>query len=172
MKRKLASGVLTTVDNEIDPTTGTVRLRSTFDNRDNALFPSQFVNARMLVERRHNVVLLPTAAIQRTSNNVFVFLVQNDTVAMRPITTGVSEGDNTEIISGLAPGDVVVMTGVDKLQEGSKVRVEFPGPVAVVHHLVDGGYLAATPGPVLTLTDPFPARIDLPQLLTRRGPSS
>lgn len=128
MKRRLASGVLTTVDNEIDQTTGTVRLRATFDNQDNMLFPSQFVNARLLVEEKRGVLLLPTAAIQRSSSRVFVYLVKPDsTVTVSNITTGTAEGETTEITSGLKAGDVVVMTGADKLQEGSKVRVEFPG---------------------------------------------
>ena len=128
MRNRLAGGTLTTVDNEIDPTTGTVRLRATFANANGALFPSQFVNARLLVEWRRGVVLLPSAAIQRTSNAVFVYLVKPDfTVTVRNITTGVMEGETAQITSGLAPGDTVVMTGADKLQEGSKVRVEFPG---------------------------------------------
>jgi multidrug efflux system membrane fusion protein len=131
MKRRLASGSLTTVDNEIDQTTGTVRLRATFDNQDNALFPSQFVNARLLVEEKRGVVLLPTAGIQRSSSKVFVYLVKPDsTVTVRDITTGTAEGETTEITSGLAAKDVVVMTGADKLQEGSKVRVEIPGETA------------------------------------------
>jgi len=128
MRKRLAGGSLTTVDNEIDPTTGTVRLRATFANTDGTLFPSQFVNARLLVELRRGVVLLPSAAIQRTSNAVFVYLVKPDsTVTVRNVTTGVLEGETAQITSGLAPGDTVVMTGADKLQEGSKVRVEFPG---------------------------------------------
>jgi multidrug efflux system membrane fusion protein len=128
MKRRLASGVLTTVDNEIDQTTGTVRLRATFDNQNNMLFPSQFVNARLLVEEKRGVLLLPTAAIQRNSSRVFVYLVKPDsTVTVSNITTGTAEGETTEITSGLKSGDVVVMTGADKLQEGSKVRVEIPG---------------------------------------------
>ena len=128
MKSKLTSGSLTTVDNEIDQTTGTVRLRATFDNKDNALFPNQFVNARLLVEEKRGVVLLPTAAIQRNSSRVFVYLVKPDsTVTVSNITTGTAEGETTEITSGLKAGDVVVMTGADKLQEGSKVRVEIPG---------------------------------------------
>jgi multidrug efflux system membrane fusion protein len=131
MKKKLTTGTLTTVDNEIDQTTGTVRLRATFDNKDHALFPSQFVNARLLVQEKRGVVLLSNAALQRSSNTTFVYLVKPDsTVTVRNVTTGTSEGENVEITSGLAPGDVVVMTGVDKLVEGSKVRVEIPGEAA------------------------------------------
>jgi multidrug efflux system membrane fusion protein len=126
--KKLAQGTLTSVDNEIDQTTGTVRMRATFDNKDNSLFPSQFVNVRMLVQQKNGVVLLTTAAIQRNSNATFVYLVQPDsTVTVRNIQVGTTEGDETEITSGLAPGDVVVMTGTDKLQEGSKVNVQVLG---------------------------------------------
>ena len=126
--KKLSQGTLTTVDNEIDQTTGTVRMRATFDNKDSSLFPSQFVNIKMLVQQKNGVVLLTTAAIQRNSNATFVYLVQPDsTVSVRNIQVGTTEGDDSEITSGLAPGDVVVMTGADKLQEGSKVNVQVLG---------------------------------------------
>jgi len=122
---KIAQGWLATVDNQIDPTTGTVKLRANFDNRDGALFPNQFVNARVLVEEKHGVTLIPTAAVQRNSQKTYVFLVKPDSnVTVRTITIGTVEGDESEVTSGLAPGDVVVMTGVDRLQEGTKVRVE------------------------------------------------
>ena len=127
-KKKLATGWLTTLDNQIDPTTATVKIRATFDNKDNALFPNQFVNARLLVEEKHGVTLVHTAAVQRNSQTTYVFLVKPDsTVTVRPITIGTTEGDDAEVSSGLSPGDVVVMTGVDKLQEGSKVRVQMYG---------------------------------------------
>ena len=127
-KKKLATGWLTTLDNQIDPTTATVKIRATFDNKDNALFPNQFVNARLLVEVKHGVTLVHTAAVQRNSQITYVYLVKSDsTVTVRPITVGTTEGDDAEVSSGLSPGDVVVMTGVDKLQEGSKVRVQMYG---------------------------------------------
>lgn len=127
MRNRVAQGTLTTVDNEIDQTTGTVRLRATFDNKDETLFPNQFVNVRLLVEEKHGVVLVPSAAIQRTSNSTFVYLVQPDSTAtIRNVTIGTTEGDDSEINSGVQAGDVVVMTGVDRLQEGSKVTVQFP----------------------------------------------
>ena len=130
-KKKLATGWLTTLDNQIDPTTGTVKIRATFDNKGNALFPNQFVNARLLVEEKHGVTLVYTAAVQRNSQTTYVFLVKPDsTVTVRPITIGTTEGDDAEISSGLSSGDVVVMTGVDKLQEGSKVRVQMYGEKA------------------------------------------
>lgn len=131
MTKKLAQGTLSTIDNQIDQTTGTVRLRSTFDNKGDALYPYQFVNARLLVQEKSGVVLLNQAAIQRNSNATFVFLVQPDsTVTSRNIQVGTIEGDDAEVTSGLAQGDVVVLTGADKLQEGSKVTVQIPGEQA------------------------------------------
>jgi multidrug efflux system membrane fusion protein len=128
MSKKLAQGTLTTVDNQIDQTTGTVRLRATYANKDNLLFPYQFVNARLLVQEKTGVVLLNQAAIQRNTNATYVFLVQPDsTVITRNITVGTTEGDDAEITSGLAPGDVVVLTGADKLSDGTRVNVQIPG---------------------------------------------
>ena len=128
MQHKIAQGSLSTIDNQIDQTTGTLRLRALFDNKDDALFPNQFVNARLLVQEKQGVTLVPTAAIQRNSQTTYVYFVKSDqSVTVRPVTVGTSEGDRTEVASGLAPGDVVVTTGVDKLQEGSKVQVHFPG---------------------------------------------
>ena len=123
MKMKIAEGWLETIDNQIDPTTGTVKLRANFDNRTGSLFPNQFVNARLLVEEKHGVTLIPTAAVQRNSQATYIWLVKPDSsVTVRTITTGTQEGDDTEVTSGLVPGDEVVMTGVDRLQEGSKVQ--------------------------------------------------
>jgi multidrug efflux system membrane fusion protein len=123
MTKRIAQGWLETIDNQIDPTTGTVKLRANFDNRDGALFPNQFVNAKLLVEEKNGVTLVPTAAVQRNSQNTYVFLVKPDSTAtVRNITIGTTEGDQSEVTSGLAPGDDVVMTGVDRLQEGTKVR--------------------------------------------------
>jgi multidrug efflux system membrane fusion protein len=125
---KLGSGTLVTLDNQIDQTTGTVRLRADFPNADDALFPNQFVYARLLVEEKRGVTLIPTATIQRTTTSTYVYLAKPDsTVTVRNITVGTTEGDQSQVISGLAPGDEVVMTGVDKLTEGSKVRVQVQG---------------------------------------------
>jgi len=126
LNTKLAQGTLTTLDNQIDQTTGTLKLRASFPNRNNVLFPNQFVNARLLVQVNQNVTLVPTATIQRNSQSTYVFLVKPDSsVTVRPITVGTTEGDDAEVVSGLQPGDVIVMTGVDKLQEGTKVSVSF-----------------------------------------------
>ncbi len=128
LKNKLADGKLETIDNQIDPTTGTLKLRAVFANSNGKLFPSQFVNARLLVEQKQNVTLLANAAIQRNSQGTYVWLVNPDqTVSVRPITVGTTEGDQSEITSGLEPGDMVVTVGVDRLEEGGKVVAEVAG---------------------------------------------
>jgi multidrug efflux system membrane fusion protein len=128
MTTRIAQGSLTTLDNQIDQTTGTLRLRATFGNADAALYPNQFVNARLLVEQKHSVTLVPTAVVQRNSQMTYVYLVKPDsTVTVRPVAIGTSEGNDSEVTSGLSPDDMVVMTGVDKLQEGSKVNVHIDG---------------------------------------------
>jgi multidrug efflux system membrane fusion protein len=125
LKTKLAEGVLTALDNEIDPTTGTLRLRATFENEAGTMFPNQFINVRLLVDERQGVTLVPTAAVQRNAQATYVFIVKPDnTVTSHPVTMGTTEGDESEITSGLTPGEVVVMTGIDKLQEGSKVNAQ------------------------------------------------
>lgn len=124
LHKTLATGTLQTIDNQIDQTTGTVRLRAMFDNKNDALFPNQMVNPRLLVEEKRGVTLVPNAAIQRNSQTSYAWLVKPDrTVTVRPVTVGTQEGDQTEIVSGLEPGETVITDGVDKLQEGTKVRV-------------------------------------------------
>lgn len=118
----LATGKLLTIDNQIDPTTGTVKLRAQFENENNTLFPSQFVNAGLLVKTLHHVAVVPTAAVQHGVQNNFVFLVNPDhTVSMKVVSTGVTSGEYTVINSGLAPGQSVVVEGADKLTEGATV---------------------------------------------------
>jgi multidrug efflux system membrane fusion protein len=119
---KLATGALITADNQIDTATGTVKLKAQFGNDDGKLFPNQFVNVRMQIETR-TAVTVPNAAIQRGAQGLFVYVVKEDqTVAMRPVKTGASEGEQTAIDSGLAAGDHVVVDGVDRLREGAKVQ--------------------------------------------------
>jgi multidrug efflux system membrane fusion protein len=121
-KTKLGTGVLAAVDNQIDQTTGTVRLRAVFPNPEDVLFPSQFVNARLLVDTLRGAVLLPTAAIQRSPTATFVYLVQPDrSVAVRNVEVQLTEGDTSAIRGGLAPGNMVVTDGVDRLRPGMKV---------------------------------------------------
>jgi multidrug efflux system membrane fusion protein len=128
LKNKLAAGKLETTDNQIDPTTGTLKLRAIFDNQEGALFPSQFVNTRMLVEQRSGVTLVPNSAIQRNSQNTYIWLLNPDqTVSVRNVMLGATEGDQTEIAEGIEPGDSVITVGVDKLQNGSRVRTQGAG---------------------------------------------
>lgn len=120
---KISSGTLLTFDNLIDTTTGTVKLKATFQNRDNALFPQQFVNARLLVSTQHGVILVPTAAIQRNAQDSFVYVVKPDqTVAMQTVSVGTTDA-NVAAVEGLKAGDVVAVDGFDKLQNGAKVSV-------------------------------------------------
>jgi multidrug efflux system membrane fusion protein len=124
LKRKLATGTLLTLDNQIDSTTGTVRCKAVFPNEDHALFPNQFVNARLLVDTKQGATLVPTAAIQRSPQATFVYVVKDDSaVELRTVVVGPSEGNDAAIDSGLSPGEVVVVEGVDKLQQGTKVAV-------------------------------------------------
>jgi multidrug efflux system membrane fusion protein len=128
LKNKLAEGKLETIDNQIDPTTGTLKLRAVFANSNGKLFPSQFVNARLLLEQKQNITLLPNNAIQRNSQGTYVWLVNPDqTVGVRNVTLGTTEGDQSEITSGLEPGDAVVTVGVDRLEEGGKVNAQIAG---------------------------------------------
>jgi membrane fusion protein, multidrug efflux system len=119
---KVASGKLEATDNQIDTTTGTLKLRALFDNKDNALFPNQFVNARLLLSTLQNVVLIPSSAIQHNGDTSYVFLIQNGVAHIHNIKPGVSEANQTEV-QGLNPGDVVANSSFEKLQDGSKVTI-------------------------------------------------
>lgn len=122
MKTRLASGKLVAVDNQIDATTGTVRLKALFANADHGLYPNQFVNVRMLTEVQESVTTIPNSAIQLSGAARFVFVVKPDeTVERRTITVGRTEGEKTVITDGLAVGEIVVTEGLDRLQSGSKV---------------------------------------------------
>jgi len=126
---KLATGKLQTIDNQIDQTTGTAKLKAVFDNKDNQLWPNQFVNANLLLETRKDSTVLPTAAILRGPQGTFVYLVKSDkTVEARTVTVSIAQGNNTAIASGLNPGDTVVTDGQDKLQTGSKIEFRNSGP--------------------------------------------
>jgi len=120
---KLSSGALLTFDNQIDTTTGTIRLKAVFPNEDSALFPNQFVNARLLLTTQREVILVPSAAIQRNAQAAYVYVVQPDqTVVMKTVTAGTTDG-NVTAVEGLNAGDVVAVDGFDKLQNGVKVVV-------------------------------------------------
>jgi len=120
---KLASGKVLTIDNQIDPTTGTVKVKAEFPNPDAALFPQQFVNVRMLVDTLKGATVLPTAALQRGSVGAFVYRVNDDnTVSVKPVKLGPSEGETTVVESGVAPGERVVVDGLDKLKDGAQIE--------------------------------------------------
>jgi multidrug efflux system membrane fusion protein len=120
---KLATGKLQTIDNQIDQTTGTAKLKAVFDNKDNQLWPNQFVNANLLLETRKNTTVVPTAAILRGPQGTFVYAVKSDqTVEARNVAISLTQGDTTVVTSGVNPGDAVVTDGQDKLQTGSKIQ--------------------------------------------------
>jgi len=127
----LATGTLTNVDNQINTTTGTVNMRATFPNEDFALFPNQFVNARLLVDTLHNVVRVPVAAVQQGAPGTFVYVINQDsTVTVRPIKLGPTDGAYSEVVSGLSAGDRVVTDGTDRLRDGQKVTIPAPAKQA------------------------------------------
>lgn len=120
---KLATGYLLTLDNEVDPTTGTVKLKAQFDNRDNVLFPNQFVNARLLVKTIQNATLVPTQAVQQSAQGAFVYVIKEGGIAsMQTIKQGTTDGDLTSV-DGIQPGVTVATSGFDKLQDGAKVTI-------------------------------------------------
>ena len=123
VQKKLASGKLITVDNQIDATTGTVKLRAMFSNSDSALFPNQFVNAKLLVSLQHNVTLVPTSAVQRNSQGTYVYVIgQDQKAALRSVKEGTNDRSQTAV-EGVNPGEIVATDGFDKLQDGVKVRL-------------------------------------------------
>jgi len=123
-RKKLAEGALLTIDNEVDPTTGTVRLKALFPNTDNRLFPSQFVNARLRIETRRGATVVPTAAIQQSPRGSFVFVVRPDrTVGVRQVGVGVTDGDDVSIEQGLQVGEQVVVEGAERLRDGAAIAL-------------------------------------------------
>jgi len=127
-QNKIAAGALLTVDNQIDQSTGTTRLKAIFPNDDDVLFPNQFVNARLLLEVRKGAVIVPLAGIQRGPQGTFVYLVKPDhTVDVRQVTLGPTSATDAAIEAGLSAGEVIVIEGVDKLRAGSTVQVRTPG---------------------------------------------
>ena len=124
-RRKLATGELLTIDNQVDPTTGTVKLKARFPNTDNRLFPSQFVNARLLLDVKRGAVVVPAAALQKSTAGPFVYVVKRDqTVAVRQVAVGIADGDEVAIDKGLAAGEQVVVDGAERLREGTTVAVQ------------------------------------------------
>jgi multidrug efflux system membrane fusion protein len=122
---KIAEGKLLTIDNQIDTTTGTVKLRAEFANKDGALFPNQFVNVRLLVKTLHDVTLIPTPGIQRNAQGAFVYVIQDQKATIKTVKVGTTDG-NITAVEGINPGDVVAVNGFDKLQDGIPVRIQQP----------------------------------------------
>jgi multidrug efflux system membrane fusion protein len=121
---KIADGTLQTFDSQIDQTTGTIKLRAQFSNETRALYPNQFVNIRMLLDTHKDVTTISTAGVQRGVPGTFVYLVNADsTVSVRPVKLGATDGDRVEVVSGLTPGDRIVIDGADKLRDGAKINV-------------------------------------------------
>ena len=141
--KELAVGVLSSIDNQIDITTGTLKFKALFENRDQVLFPNQFVNVRLLADTLQNVVLAPTAAIQFGTNGSFVYAMDGDNkVKIRTIKVGATDGDVTVIEDGLAPGDRVVLEGTDRLRDGGAVEVvndSVEVPTTAAGQLLEGG---------------------------------
>jgi multidrug efflux system membrane fusion protein len=127
--KKIASGMLLTLDNQIDTTTGTVKGRATFDNKDDALFPNQFVNTRLLVNTLQGVTLVPASTIQQNGQASFVYVIQENVAHMRSVKTGVTDGGMTQV-TGINPGDVLANSTFDKLQNNSKVAITSTPPAA------------------------------------------
>jgi multidrug efflux system membrane fusion protein len=128
-KTRLADGRLASADNQVDPQTGTVKLKAQFANDDGALFPNQFVNVRMKLDTLRDVVIVPSAAVQRGAQGMFVYVVKADhTVELRPVTLGPLDGQRQAIASGLRPGETVVTDGVDRLRPGAQVEVASARP--------------------------------------------
>ena len=147
---KLGVGALKTIDNQIDTSTGTVKLRAEFANDDDALFPNQFVNVWLLVDTQHDATIIPTSAVQRGAPGTYVYLVNSDsTVAVRPVTLGVGSGERVAVSAGLSPGDRVVVDGADRLRNGAKVTVRQSGPAAAAAPI--------TPAPVSAPAAAVPA---------------
>lgn len=140
-RTKLAGGELLAIDNQVDPATGTVRLKAVFPNEDDRLFPNQFVNARLLVETLREAIVIPQAAVQHGPQSQFVYVVQPDsTVALRKVETGAVQGGSVAVTGGVEAGDMVVTDGIDKLTDKTKVAVRgLPGK--------DAGQAAVAAGP-------------------------
>jgi multidrug efflux system membrane fusion protein len=164
--QKIASGELETIDNQIDPTTGTYKLKAVFSNEDNALFPNQFVNVRLLVDTRHGLTMVPNAAILHGPQGDYVYRVAGSTAKVAPVTIALSEGDNTGLTAGLEPGDTVVIDGQDKLQDGVKVetRTGRAGPAGAGTGKGPGVASPVTSGPgAAAMPNAKSSRVPVPQ---------
>jgi membrane fusion protein, multidrug efflux system len=124
---RLTRGTVLTVDNQIDQSTGTVRIKAIFDNKDHLLFPAQFVNVQLDADVRRDQVVVPAVAVQHGPNDTFVYVIQNGKAIIRPVKVGIVEGDRASIDSGLAVGENVVTDSTDRLRDGSQIEIRTPG---------------------------------------------
>jgi multidrug efflux system membrane fusion protein len=137
---KIADGSMQSFDSQIDPTTGTIKLRAQFSNDDRLLYPNQFVNIRLLLDTHKDVTTISTAGIQRGAPGTFVYMVNDDsTVAVRPVKLGVTEGERVEVLSGLTPGERIVIDGADKLRDGAKIVIRSENSPAQTNPAPAGG---------------------------------
>jgi multidrug efflux system membrane fusion protein len=124
--QKIATGTLLSLDNQVDTTTGTVKARAQYDNKNGTLYPNEFVNARLLVNTLHSVSLLPTSAVQHNGNDTYVYVIADNKATLQPVKVGVTDGDTTQVV-GVSAGQVVANSSFDKLQTGSQVRLSKQG---------------------------------------------
>jgi membrane fusion protein, multidrug efflux system len=120
--KKIATGKISSIDNQIDTTTGTIKMRSAFDNKNLDLYPNEFVNTRLLVKTLQNQILLPSSAIQHNGDQAYVYVIENDHAKMQNVQTGVVEGGNTAV-QGVNAGQVVIDSSFDKLQNNSQITI-------------------------------------------------
>jgi multidrug efflux system membrane fusion protein len=154
---QLASGTLLTIDNQIDPTTGTIKLRAEFKNKESTLYPNQFVNIRMLVNVDENAIVIPMPALQRGRNGDYVYVVNKDgTVSLRDVKIGHTSGETVVIENGLEPGEIVVVDGADKLRDGAKVKPEIKDAPAVAGKAKAAIPAQASPAGTVTQGAPNP----------------
>jgi multidrug efflux system membrane fusion protein len=163
---QIGIGALESVDNEVDTSTGTVKLRALFPNTNELLFPNQFVNARLLLRTLQGVTVAPLAAIQNGAPGAFVYVIKPDnTVAVQVVTTGVTDGNQIQILSGVKAGDTVVVDGADRLRDGAKVQIA-PDQADPAAGMNDGP--GAPPGQQPNNALPIPKS----ERLEERGPKS
>jgi membrane fusion protein, multidrug efflux system len=162
---KLATGTLAAVDSQIDTTTGTVKMRAQFDNKDGVLFPNQFVNIQLLVNTLHDTTVVPTAAVQRGAPGTFVYVVNPDnTVKVTPIKIGPVQGETTSVTSGISPGTQVVVDGADKLKDNAKIALRQESP-----KVPSQSPNVTPPGDSTTTPSASPPSATTPSAPSRRG---
>ena len=160
---KIATGKVLTVDNQIDQSTGTVRIKAIFDNKDHLLFPSQFVNVQLDADLRKDQVVVPNVAVQHGPSGTplasFIYVIQNGKAVSTPVTVGVVQGDRASIDKGITVGDVVVTDSTDRLRDGSKIEVRTPGapaPAAAARAELGSARVAAAAPPGIRVNEPVP----------------